>query len=75
MPHINVKIWPGRPKAKKQLLAEALAETLVEILDCSESSVSVAIEEIESEDWKEKVYEPDIQAKQDVLYKKPGYEM
>jgi hypothetical protein len=33
----------------------------------------VAIEEIQQEDWAEKVYKPDILNKPEKLYKKPGY--
>jgi len=40
-----------------------------------EESVSVAIEEVNSQDWAEDVYKPDIQDKWDKLYKKPGYTM
>jgi 4-oxalocrotonate tautomerase len=40
-----------------------------------EESVSVAFEEVRSQDWKQKVYETDIQEKWDKLYKQPGYEM
>jgi len=36
-------------------------------------SVSVGFEEVESQEWAEKVYRPDIKAKWDQLYKKPGY--
>jgi 4-oxalocrotonate tautomerase len=45
------------------------------VFDYDEESVSVGFEEIKSQDWKEKVYKPDIQDKWDKLYKKPGYEM
>ena len=43
------------------------------ILNYGEESVSVAIKEVKSEDWLEKVYEPDIRANWAELYKKPGY--
>ncbi|PYS47336.1 MAG: 4-oxalocrotonate tautomerase, partial [Acidobacteria bacterium] len=38
-------------------------------------SVSIAIEEVKSQDWAEKVYKPDIQQKWDTLHKKPRYTM
>jgi 4-oxalocrotonate tautomerase len=46
---------------------------VMEILHYAEESVSVALEEIKSQDWAEKVYKPDIQARPDQIYKKPGY--
>ena len=45
------------------------------ILHYGEESVSIAMEEVQSRDWTEKVYKPDIQNKWDRLYKKPGYDM
>ena len=47
----------------------------MEVLDYGEESVSVAMEEVKSTDWAKKVYQPDIKAKWDKLYKKPGYTM
>ena len=40
---------------------------------CAETSVSVSIEDVEPDDWVEKVYKPDIIGEPDKLYKKPGY--
>lgn len=73
MPHVIIKLYPGRTEEKKKRLADAIAEALVAIGDCKPTSVSVAIEEIPPEDWPQKVYKPDILDKQQTLYKKPGY--
>jgi 4-oxalocrotonate tautomerase len=75
MPHVIVKLYPGRSEQQKIRLAEQIVKDVVEIIKCDESSVSVAIEEIKSSDWAEKVYKPDIIDKADTLYKKPGYRM
>ncbi len=75
MPHVIVKLWPGRSEQEKQQLADAIVKDVVRYAKCSEDSVSVAIEEIKSSDWAEKVYKPDIMNKQGTLYKKPGYSM
>ena len=75
MPHVSVKLWPGRSEQTKQRLADAIAEDVVNIIGCGEESVSVAIEEIDPKEWKEKVYDPLIRRKMDTLYKKPGYSM
>jgi len=55
-------------------LAGAITKDVVEILHYGEESVSVALEEIKSEDWVDKVFRPDIKNKSDSLYKKPGYD-
>jgi len=73
MPHIIVKLYPGRSKQKKLELTNKIVKNVVEITDCKETSVSVAIEEIEPGDWAKKVYKPDIIDSQETLYKKPGY--
>jgi 4-oxalocrotonate tautomerase len=75
MPHVIVKLWPGRSPEQKKLLAEKINQDVIDVLGCGEEAVSVAIEEVESSDWSEKVYKPDIIGKTDQLYKKPGYTM
>ena len=73
MPHVIVKLYPGRSEQQKKLLAEEIVKDVVAIVKCEEKSVSVAFEEIEPADWLEKVYKPDILDNRDTLYKKPGY--
>jgi 4-oxalocrotonate tautomerase len=60
MPHIIVKLYPGRTEEQKKQLAEAITRSVVEIAVCREKSVSVAIEEIAESKWAETVYKPDI---------------
>ena len=73
MPHIIVKLYPGRSEQKKMKLASEIAKNVVEIAECKETAVSVAFEEIEPDDWAENVYKPDIMNGKGTLYKKPGY--
>lgn len=75
MPHVIVKLWPGKSETQKELLAGKIARDVMDAFNYGEESVSVAFEEVRSEDWKQKVYEPAIQEKWDRLYKEPGYEM
>jgi 4-oxalocrotonate tautomerase len=74
MPHVIVKLWPGKSEQQKARLAETIAKDVMDVLGYGEESVSVAMEEVEPQDWAEKVYEPDIAGKPDQLYKKPGYD-
>ena len=74
MPHVIVKLWPGPSEQQKVRLAEAITRDVMDVLDLGAESVSVALEEVEAEDWVEKVYQPDIVGKPDQLYKKPGYD-
>jgi 4-oxalocrotonate tautomerase len=73
MPHIIVKLYPGKSEQQKNRLAEAITEDVMKVFNYGEESVSVAMEEVKPQDWTEKVYKPDIAAKSDKLYKKPGY--
>ena len=75
MPHVSVKMFPGRTMQQKTKLADAIVQDVVKHLDCSIDSVFVSIEEVSSQDWKEKVYDPDIQSKPGNLFKKPSYSM
>jgi 4-oxalocrotonate tautomerase len=75
MPHIIVKLWPGKSEEQKAMLAERIVKDAMEILGKPESSFSVAIEEISQDDWAEKVYKPEIMKDWDKLYKQPGYKM
>ena len=75
MPHVIIKLWPGKSEEQKMRLAERITGDVMAVLNYGEESVSVSIEEIKSEDWKEKVYKPDILNGQGKLYKKPGYKM
>jgi 4-oxalocrotonate tautomerase len=74
MPHVTVKLWPGKSERQKARLSVAIVKDVMNVLNYGEESVSVAIEEVKPEDWVEKVYKPDIQNKWDELYKKPGYD-
>ncbi len=73
MPHVIIKLYPGRTEEQKYRLAEAITKDVVAIAKCEEKSVSVAIEEVDPSQWAEKVYQPDILDNEAYLYKKPGY--
>lgn len=73
MPHVIVKLYPGRSEQQKELLAEEIVKDVVAIAKYGEKSVSVAFEEIDPADWPQKIYRPDILDKRETLYKKPGY--
>jgi 4-oxalocrotonate tautomerase len=60
MPHVIVKLWPGKSAQQKARLAEAIAKDVMEVLDYGEESVSVAMEEVQPQDWAEQVYKPAV---------------
>lgn len=73
MPHVIVKLWPGKSKAQKNQLAEQITKDVMRTFGYGEESVSVAFEEIPPSEWAEKVYQPEIEGNAENLYKKPGY--
>lgn len=73
MPHVIVKLYAGKSERQKARIAEEVTKAVMAGANCAEQSVSVSIEDIEPEDWVEKVFKPDIIEKSDGLYKKPGY--
>ena len=74
MPHVIVKLWPGKSEAQKQKLAEGVTQAVMASLNYGADSVSVSLEEIAPGDWTEKVYKPDIIDGPGKLYKRPGYD-
>jgi len=75
MPHVIVKLWPGKSEQQKRRLTEAITQDVMKVLNYGDESISVAIEEVTARDWAEKVYKPDIVETSAQLYKKPGYTM
>ena len=75
MPHVIVKLWPGKSERQKARLAERISQAVADVLGYGEESVSVSMEEVEAQYWAEKVYKPDIVNKPEQLYKKPGYDL
>ena len=73
MPHIVIKMFPGRTDKQKERIAKEITDTITRIAGCEEDSVSIAVEEVSSQEWAEKVYKPDIMEKGETLIKKPGY--
>lgn len=75
MPHVIVKLWPDKSEEQKNRLAEEITKDVMEVLNYGAESVSVALQEVEPQDWAEKVFRPDIVAQSSNLYKQPGYTM
>lgn len=57
MPHIVVKMYPGRSREIKEDFAKKIQQLTVDEFGCQLGHVSVSVEDIEPENWKEKVVE------------------
>ena len=73
MPHIVVKLWPGRNDEIKTNLAKKIADVVAEDLNVDIGDVSVAFEEVSRSDWGEMVYKKEIKDNE-AVYLKPNYE-
>ena len=73
MQHVEIKCFSGRTEDQKRQCAEKVAEDISATLGCEISSVSVAIKDIDEKDWKSEVWDKNIIADKDYLYKEPGY--
>ncbi len=73
MPHIAVKLWPGRKEEAKENLAKKIVNVVVEELNVDAGAVSVAIEEVKQSDWEEQIYKKEIKDNPNI-YVKPDYE-
>ena len=69
MPHVVVKMYPGRTREQKEKMAERITQALKETIGCEEKSISIAVEEVPSEEWNQRVYQPEIMGKADTLLK------
>ena len=50
MPHVVVKLWPGRSEQQKQKLADDITKAVMATLKLDEESVSVGFEEVSAQD-------------------------
>lgn len=53
MPHLSVRMYPGRSKEVKQEFADKLQDFVVKELGCEPSAVSVSFKEIDADKWKD----------------------
>lgn len=74
MPHVIIRMYPGKSERQKTRIAEQVTQAVMASAHCAALSVSVSIEDVAPADWVEQVYRPEILAKPDSLYKKPGYD-
>ena len=51
MPHLSVRLYPGRSKEVKQEFANKLQDLVVKELGCEPNVVSVSLKEIEKDKW------------------------
>ncbi|WP_314417428.1 tautomerase PptA [Pseudescherichia vulneris] len=76
MPHIDIKCFPrDLTDEQKTALADDITAAIVRHLNSKDESVSVALSQVQPENWKAQVWDTEIAPQMEVLIKKPGYSM
>ncbi|MCL5499988.1 tautomerase PptA [Escherichia coli] len=76
MPHIDIKCFPrDLNDEQKTALAADIADVIIRHLGSKDSSVSVALTQIDPDAWKSEVWDTQIAPQMERLIKKPGYQM
>lgn len=57
MPHIAIKMYPGRSEELKKNIAEKTRDFLAQEMGMEKKFFSVSVEDIEKENWQEEVVE------------------
>ena len=53
MPHVTVKMFPGRSREQKQALTERVVRAMQDALGSTRGDISVSIVEIDPGEWEE----------------------
>lgn len=51
MPIVTIDLWSGRTREQKELLAEAITQSMVEILHVKPQAIQIVYNNIEKCDW------------------------
>ncbi|KPJ87339.1 MAG: hypothetical protein AMS17_08835 [Spirochaetes bacterium DG_61] len=73
MPHVMIKMYPGRNMEQKRELAIRIVQAMEETIGARRESISLSFEEVKPEDWDERVVKPDIVDRKELLFMAPGY--
>lgn len=58
MPHVVVRLLPGKSDAQKRAFSDAIVREVTQILGYGEDAVSVGFEEVAPDQWPDKGYRP-----------------
>ncbi|MCQ2535036.1 MAG: tautomerase family protein [Clostridia bacterium] len=70
MPHVTIKMWTGRSDEIKTRLSEKVAQTIADDLGCKLSDVTVAVDDVNKEDWVDQVVSKEIENNPNIYFKK-----
>jgi 4-oxalocrotonate tautomerase len=74
MPHVSIKHFPVSVSEKqKEILVDNINQAIIKALGCDEGVISIALENVQPDDWQQEVYQPEIDTKSHLLIKTPNY--
>ena len=73
MPHVIIKLLPGRTEEQKLEISKRITDVLVEVAITKPGNVSVAFEDVSGEDWTEQVTIPFLHGKSETICKWPDH--
>lgn len=76
MPHINIKCYPKKLSEQElQAFSDDLTAFASERLNTPAQFITIAHTEIPADEWKEKVWDKEIESNVENLLRKPEYDM
>lgn len=66
MPYIAIKAFPKDEETKKKVV-DKINQVFLEEWGCPQEALTISVEEIAPDDWKEKVWKPEIEPKKDKM--------
>lgn len=76
MPHVDIKCFPRELNdEQKTALAADIAAAITRHLGSKDGAISVALNQVQQDDWKTQVWDTEIVPQMETLIKKPGYSM
>ena len=66
MPYITVKAFPKDEETKKRVV-DKINQIFIEEWKCPPQALTIMVEEVEPDDWKDKVIKPEIEPNKDKM--------
>ncbi len=66
MPYIAIRAYP-KTQAQKEAIVEKINTVLMETWGCPQEAVNISVEDIPPEEWKETVFEREMEPKMDKM--------
>lgn len=66
MPYIAIKAYPKDEETKKRLV-DKINQDILEIWGCPPQAVTISVEEVQPEEWNEKIVKAEIEPEKDKM--------